>query len=350
MEILDNSKFDNSFIESIDDKLTRLDDNDIYALLEQLFYYEIMYQDKIGLRGNDTFGVEIEYMNGYKKNFPTRKKIYRELFSRTVCDTWSVEADGSLGENDGSELISPIMYDEKCYWDDLRRVCSYIDPISKINDLCGGHVHIGAHVLENPDSWVNFFKLWLTYENVIFKFLYGEFDCARGYLSKYAKPVKNDFIAVSELADEAINKTKFLEEIFKYLFTSRYYAVNLSGLKNPYEFAEYNTIEVRAANGSTNHIIWQNNIKFLFKLFYYANSPLFDDDLVSKRYLETSKELSFNKGDYSKIYIDQAIELADMIFDNNQDKFNFLKQYAKAFDAKQYQATKLKLIRSKKKI
>ena len=32
---------------------------------------------------------------------------------------------------------------------------------------------------------------------------------------------------------------------------------------------------------------------------------------------------------YSRIYMEQAIELADMIFDNNLDKIYFLRQYLK---------------------
>lgn len=350
MKNLSNIGYDKRFINTLDDKLSILDDNDIFYLIKQLFYYEIMYRDNIGLRNIDTFGVEIEYMNRYKKNFPSRETIYDELLTRTICNNWTIEGDVSLGDDDGSEIISPIMCDEKYCWDDLERVCTYIKPISKINDLCGGHVHVGAHVLTKQESWINFFKLWLTYENVIFRFLYGEFDSARSYLIKYAKPVKDDFIAINQLAMEAKDKTKFLEEIFKYLFKSRYYAVNLFGVKKTYEFDKYNTIEIRAANGSNNHIIWQNNINFIFKLFYYANSDAFDSDLVSKRFLKTSKELVFSNGDYDLIFIDQAIELADMIFDNNLDKFNFLKQYIKAYDRQKYPATKNKLIRCKEKI
>ena len=35
---------------------------------------------------------------------------------------------------------------------------------------------------------------------------------------------------------------------------------------------------------------------------------------------------------YNQIYLEQALELCDMIFDNNLDKIYFLRQYLKSFE------------------
>ena len=40
--------------------------------------------------------------------------------------------------------------------------------------------------------------------------------------------------------------------------------------------------------------------------------------------------------DYNKLYIDEALELVDLVFDNNLDKINFLKQYLKLYDLFSY--------------
>ena len=42
-----------------------------------------------------------------------------------------------------------------------------------------------------------------------------------------------------------------------------------------------------------------------------------------------SDDIPSNIYKYSRIYMEQAIELADMIFDNNLDKVYFLRQYIK---------------------
>ena len=50
-------------------------------------------------------------------------------------------------------------------------------------------------------------------------------------------------------------------------------------------------------------------------------------DIVLKRQREL--ENSNDRFDYNKIYLDSALELSDIIFDNNLDKLYFLRQYVK---------------------
>jgi len=39
---------------------------------------------------------------------------------------------------------------------------------------------------------------------------------------------------------------------------------------------------------------------------------------------------------YSEIFLDQALELSDMIFDTNLDKIYFLRQYLKSYEVGNY--------------
>ena len=41
---------------------------------------------------------------------------------------------------------------------------------------------------------------------------------------------------------------------------------------------------------------------------------------------------SFSDKTASKIYVDDALEFVDLIFDNNMDKIYFLRQYLKSFE------------------
>ena len=116
---------------------------------------------------------------------------------------------------------------------------------------------------------------------------------------------------------------------------------NVSKLQ-PYVYdieRERSTIEFRSPNGTFNSIIWQNNVNFLVKLMLYCKSDKFNEGLINSKISYMKKVsldsdtrdsfFSFNK--YSWIYIDQAIELADLIFDNNEDKIYFLRQYIKSY-------------------
>lgn len=62
----------------------------------------------------------------------------------------------------------------------------------------------------------------------------------------------------------------------------------------------------------------------------YSKSTSFNDDLVQQRHqlnLDRFAKLKL----YDEIYLEQALELCDMIFSNNFDKVYFLRQYLKSF-------------------
>lgn len=67
---------------------------------------------------------------------------------------------------------------------------------------------------------------------------------------------------------------------------------------------------------------------FFVHFLKYCKSKSFDDDLVEKRHrLNKFQNLKW----YDEIYLEQALELCDMIFTNNFDKVYFLRQYLKSF-------------------
>ena len=62
----------------------------------------------------------------------------------------------------------------------------------------------------------------------------------------------------------------------------------------------------------------------------YAKSTKFNDDIIDARYKHNKKNYQIYS--YNQIYLEQALELCDMIFDNNLDKIYFLRQYLKSFE------------------
>ena len=101
--------------------------------------------------------------------------------------------DGSL--SNGAEINSPVLRDTDGTWIQLRDVCDIVTPYAYVMDNTSAHVHVGTQILgNNPKYWRNFAILWAVYENIIFRFLYGEFASPRSEIVKYARPVAIDFI------------------------------------------------------------------------------------------------------------------------------------------------------------
>ena len=104
-----------------------------------------------------------------------------------------------------------------------------------------------------------------------------------------------------------------------------------SDLKRIEEFRKRCTIEFRCPNGTLDPAIWQNNVNLFAKMLYYSGSTSFDDDTVQKRHeiiLTRFADLQY----YDEIYLEQALEFCDIVFTNNLDKINFLKQYLKSLN------------------
>ena len=114
-----------------------------------------------------------------------------------------------------------------------------------------------------------------------------------------------------------------------------YQAINLNNATSRFSIRHNNTIEFRTPNGTLEPVIWQNNLNLFLALINYAKSTKFDEDIILKRYQSIKGKIDIKL--YSQIYLKQAIELADLIFDKNIDKVYFLRQYLKGFqETEQY--------------
>lgn len=296
--------------------------------LEELIYYientYLRFRQRLGFDIDYTFGFEIEF----EKSFNTDEIINK--INSSLYKTWKYTFDASLKR--GGEIISPILNDVNSDWKSLRKVCQMISENAKIGKNCGGHIHIGSSILQNNSiNWLNFIKLWSAYENVIFRFSYGEYINARKNIQKYAMPIANDLYNYYKklIKLEGLN----LMMILPYLNNQRNQAVNFQNVK---VFAKFdnkikNTIEFRCFNGTLEPTIWQNNLNLLLSLLEYSKSSNFNNELIDERIIKNLNEnIEFSK--YDDIYLDEALELCDLIFNNNFDKVYFLRQYLKSFE------------------
>lgn len=324
------------------DKLSIMSVKDRLQMLTLLKQYYLSLRLNLNLSKNITFGIEIEFEEA------KREIIEKDLATTFPDNSWKVVNDGSL--KNGGEINSPVLTNNKHTWTDLERVCSIVSNNASILDNCGGHVHIGMPILGNNSKyWYNFAILWAAFEHVIFRFLYGEYLAPRKGILEQARPISLDIINQLDRLKK-YSKMNTALYILKALDVKneRHLAINFTNMTKipPYKYnlvENKNTIELRGGNGSLIPVIWQGRIDLLIHLFLYAKSPDFDETIImSKINKILEDEIPSNIRKYSYIYQNDALELADLIFDNNLDKIYFLRQYIKSGEVSNIPLTKSK--------
>ena len=324
---MDNKIF-NYFYKEDNDLLSKLDYQDTRDLLELIKKYYIEYRDVLKVDRTIPFGTEMEFEHS------DRESIEKDIYN-TYFETGIFEVKDEISVDEGGEINTPVLYNNKATWKDLKLVSDILSKYSKEGDKASFQVHVCSKVFEdNLQYLLNFLKLWEAYENVIYRFLYGEYCCERPKIRTYAEPI-------AENCKKLLNREyDDIYHLLTKLCPTRHLAINFCNVKDFKTYLTKNTIECRVPNGSLNPIIWQNNINLVVSLIEYSKSKDFNNEIINNRIFineeiyNSFKDsynvlLDFDK--YNLIYRDQAFELADLIFNNNLDKINFLRQYFKDF-------------------
>ncbi len=312
-----------SFIKAQDnDKLSEMNGIDLQELLYYIDNYYLELRNRLGFSDFVTFGLELEFENAMRNRIEAR---LNETFGR---DVWLLKGDASL--DDGAEINSPILRDKIATWKNLKQVCDIVSENASIGKKSGGHIHIGTQVLGiKTESWLNFIKLWSVYENIIYRFVYGDMLVARSSMLQYAEPITKDFWG-DYLKLSQSNQIS-IEDIIEKVSHQGYQAVIFRNAERTNKVSRDNTIEFRCPNGTLDPIIWQNNVNLFVNLLQYSSSSSFNDDIVQER-KQINEDKYIGLDFYNEIYLQQALELADMLFQNNFDKVYFLRQYLKSFE------------------
>ncbi len=304
------------------DQLLKMTGTSLQDLLYYLDNFYLTLRDSLGIDENVTFGMELEFEQA------NREHITNNLVHNNLDERWKVKGDGSLDR--GGEIATPVLKDLKVNWDNLSKVCEIVRNDAVIGEKAGGHIHIGTPLLGNDiNHWLNFLKLWSIYENIIYRFAYGEYLTGRDGIKRYAQPMRNFFMNVVNAFQE--NDSNTIYHLLTTLARERYQAVNFGNVRSFTETQQKNTIEFRCPNGTLDPVIWQNNFNLFVNLLKYATSSEFNNDILTERNKFNEDIIEDSKG-YNKIYLRQALELSDMLFNNNLDKIYFLRQYLKSYE------------------
>jgi len=300
-----------------------LNRSDLEDLLFFLIKYNLDYRDVLNLSNNVTFGGELEY-EGINK-----VKVDYYFNEEWKLRKWISAREGP--ENKGGEIKTPICVDKKKTWLEIKKVFLWL----KKNDMetlnnCAGHIHVGAHILgDDVDKWRLFIKLFAIYENVIFRFSYGEKINARESIDLYSKKLRDYLFSKMHLVDSF----SYYED-FEYLCDGRNKSFNLCNVKwkTINNKADKNTIEFRCPNMTSEEVIWQNNVNFFTKLLLAPSKNLVDEDFLDYKLNDLEQKNYNDVSLYNDVCLKDSLELVDLVFNNNLDKIYFLRQYIKNFE------------------
>jgi len=303
------------------DELNKMSGLELQEVLYYLSYYYLELRKVLGIDEYITFGLELEFENAMRECINSRLK------KANISEDWIFKNDRSLTL--GAEINSPKLKDTPLAWDELKTVCKIVKKDAIIGPNSAGHIHVGAQILgDKTNTLLNLILLWSVYENIIFRSSYGEYLNSRPSLFKYAKSMSKDFLKEYEQLKTYDDLNIYL--IMNRLKYERKQAINFQNIKNLNKELTGNTIEFRCPNGTLNPIIWQNNVNFFVHLLLYCKSDKFNYDIIEER-RRINMKLCPSVNYYNEIYLEQALELCDMIFNTNLDKIYFLRQYLKSF-------------------
>lgn len=306
---------------------------------EELKNLKFIYEDKINVPENP-FGIEIEFerapysqiekdlmeLFNYEyvpkpKWSPETKKDYTkwQIGRDATVETKSME---NMYEKFGGEIKTPIMTNEKKYWTELKQVCELLksNPRTKITENCSIHIHADKKIYTNIEEYKNLLKLIMVYEDIIYKFSYGEKNTPRELIFKFAKPMSHKIYGILDKLETIETE----QQLVKLLDYERKYEFNFNNIISE----EKKTIEKRTSNGTLNEKIIQNDVRFTLNLLKYAKTENFDKKFINYK-IKNFEPLIINQSlnEIPK----KAKELADMIYEKEMDKLMFFKQYYKSY-------------------
>ena len=277
------------------DMLSKMNVNDFYTLRTILDETQLELRDNLGLNENVTFGMEFE---SEEADIISIRKYLEQYHLASRLD---MKSDDSL--NNGLEIATPIYTDKIESYNQINIISNVLKKYAIVGNNCGGHIHIGAHIIENKQNLANLLYLWMVYEDLIFRFTNGEFLTSRPKIFLYARALREERNSV---VFDVFNLN--LKE-FRNLFYDT--AIRLSNITSLDKRKKGNTIEFRCPNGTFEPVIWQNNLNLFVKMIEFVKSDSFDIRMFD----DFKYDLCFyDMTEYDKIYYELFIRITPLLF------------------------------------
>ena len=273
------------------------------------------------------FGLDMHYQfqnaKDIEKIFKMLAKYYSSSKGKFEYSYNKTIYNPHLGTN---HLIvnTPVFQDTKEFYIRLKEYLTDLKEKNvSLNPTKGIHVHTDLSILENDNRYLlTLLKIITLYENIIFRFGFGESSKTNINLESYSK-------AVSPLVFKYIRSfdiTKSFEEHISQLqkiLICKSYAINFHSKDKK---VSNDTIEFRMFNGTFDLTTIQNYVNFVGNMMYQIVKDHVDIDVLDYS-LDTYDVTKYTLDKYPDSDPTGAVELAEIVFDKREDQVRFLKQY-----------------------
>ncbi len=324
-------------------KVSSLSNTDLRDLFRIINNQDMIYRNTLNSDLKKlTFGIELEFANLTKSDIAkliSKGRFALPLFAverkQNMEDFWTYKEEFSI--KGGAEIVSGILSDESKSWQEIKLMCRNIKNNGGIIDYrCASHFHIGAHIFGTKlEYWKTFLKLWLLYEPVLYHFYSNKDDKIRDNILKYAKSIR--IKEVIEIINNTNSINNLIEPICLALLDNnenscyKFYSLALHRIKYLKTRKEKgNTLEVRIPNGTLDEVVWQNNINLVVKIISSIINKEIDKDYINYQFKHN--KLINDDSIYNEYNLEQALLFCDLVFQNDIDKYNFIKQYCKLYN------------------
>lgn len=223
---------------------------------------------QIGLDKEMSIGIEIE-SEGERAELLRKLKSFLNEDDEKQERKWETKGDLSLSEQDGLEVVSPILIDSKKDVEEIYMTCEMLKQAGQeANEKCGAHVHIGAEYLKSKEAYANLLEIWGNTERIMYIITNEPGSIPRGGTSQHAEPISYKIAQAIEEGSIELNDEQDLQTFISSLQkmqNNKERSLNLLNINN-----QKNTIEFRVANGTINPDVWIENIKLFGRLVQRA--------------------------------------------------------------------------------
>lgn len=223
---------------------------------------------QIGVDKEISIGIEIE-SEGERAELLRKLKNFLKGKDEKENRKWETKGDLSLSDQDGLEVVSPILIDSKKDVEEIYMICEMLKQAGQeANEKCGAHVHIGAEYLKSKEAYANLLEIWGNTERIMYIITNEPGSIPRGGTSQHAEPISYKINQAIEEGSIELNDEQDLQTFISSLQkmqNNKERSLNLLNINN-----QKNTIEFRVANGTINPDVWIENIKLFGRLVQRA--------------------------------------------------------------------------------
>lgn len=278
-------------------------------IIKSALYDETPYRMSLNIARDMGFGLEVEI------GVPSEDIFYKRIAS--LPNDLEVGNDNSIKGTIGVEIRTPVLYNNMKSWKMLKEVS---DKLMEGNEYdfseCSFQVNLD-NTLDDEDMLI-FLKLYAIYERIIYGFSRGYDKYLRDTISEYADSLVPLMYFNMRYYGESIHTLKNL------FYHRKSTAISLK--KKGYLDCDVDIIEFRTPNGTNDAWLWQNYVNVFANLMRVAkNKPIDSSVLDYDFYNALTPDVHVRS--YEMTSMKLAIEFMDLIFDNDEDKVYFMKQY-----------------------